>query len=110
MVKLRALIISAAIIGLIPVLALSQNYLSNISATREEPIFTTYAAPLSRSEYIVDEGYQFKYYEAKNGINFETDNAGNLCLAFKFNGEIRYLLDQMYTEPIIATSYSDLVK
>ena len=26
------------------------------------------------------------------------------------NGEVRYRLDQMYTEPIITTSYSDLVK
>jgi hypothetical protein len=110
MVKLRALIISAAIMGLLSTLSLSQNYLSEISAKKEEPIFTTYAAPLSHSRYIVDEGYQLKYDEAENGINFETDNAGHLCLAFKLNGEIRYRLDQMYTEPIITTSYSDLVK
>ncbi|MBU4446345.1 T9SS type A sorting domain-containing protein [bacterium] len=110
MVKTRALIISAAIIGFLSTLTLSQNYLSNISATKNDPIFTTYAAPLSRSEYIVDEGYQFKFYDEKNGINFETDNAGHLCLAFKLNGEVRYLLNQMYAQPIITTSYSDLVK
>lgn len=110
MVKIKALIISAAITGLLSTLTLSQNYLSNISATKDDPIFTTYAAPLSRSEYIVDEGYQFKHYKDNNGINFETDNAGHLCLAFKLNGEIRYRLDQMYAEPIITTSYSDHIK
>ena len=110
MVKIKALIISVTIIGLFPTLTLSQNYLSNISATKEDPIFTTYAAPLSRSEFIIDEGYQFKFNDEDKGINFDTDNAGCLCLAIKLNDEIRYRLDQMYTEPIITTSYSDLVK
>lgn len=52
-------------------------YLSNLSATAADPLFATYAAPLRRSEFIVDEGYQFKFYEANEGLRFATDHAGD---------------------------------
>ena len=86
-----------------------QAYLSNLSATKNDPIYTTYAASLERSEYILDEGYQFVWYDSEQGINFETDNAGQLCLAFKMGGEIVYYLPQLHTDPVITTSYNDLV-
>ncbi|NIW47926.1 MAG: hypothetical protein GWN14_21665, partial [candidate division Zixibacteria bacterium] len=38
-------------------LCAGQNYLSNLSASKDDPLFTTYAAALERSEFIVDEGY-----------------------------------------------------
>jgi hypothetical protein len=88
----------------------SQAYLSNIEAGKDDPIYTTYAAPLNRSEFIVDEGYTFKWYDLQKGINFETDNGGSLCIGFKLNGEFCYYLNEFYTEPLITTSYSDLVK
>ena len=88
----------------------SQNYLSNLSATRIDPLFSTYAAPLARSEFILDEGYQFMWNDLSTGANFGTDNAGSLCLGFKMNGDFRYRLNQFFDEPVVTTSYSDLVK
>ena len=88
----------------------SQPYLSNLNAGKNDPIYTTYAAPLNRSEFIVDEGYTFKWYDLQDGIDFETDKGGSLCLGFKLNGEFRYYLNQFYKEPRITTSYSDLVE
>ena len=88
----------------------SQAYLTNLEAGKDDPIYTTYAAPLSRSEFIIDEGYIFKWYDLQNGIDFETDNGGSLCIGFKLNGEFRYYLNEFHAEPLITTSYSDLVK
>ncbi|MCD4848939.1 MAG: hypothetical protein K8R76_12200, partial [Candidatus Aegiribacteria sp.] len=88
----------------------SQAYLSNLEAGKDDPIYTTYAAPLSRSEFIIDEGYIFKWYDLQDGIDFETDNGGSLCIGFKLNGEFRYYLNELFAEPLITTSYSDLVK
>lgn len=88
----------------------AQAFLSNLSATKNDPVYTTYAAVLERSEFILDEGYQLVWYEAQRGVNFETDQAGALCLAFKRNGEIRFFLEQMHAAPVITASYSDLVK
>ena len=87
-----------------------QVFLSNLEAGKDDPIYTTYAAPLNRSEFVIDEGYIFKWYDLQDGIDFETDNGGSLCIGFKLNGEFRYHLNEFYTEPLITKSYSDLVK
>jgi hypothetical protein len=42
--------------------AVPQNFLSNLSATKNSPIYSTYAASLERSEFIVDQGYQLVKY------------------------------------------------
>jgi hypothetical protein len=88
----------------------SQAYLSNLEAGKDDPIYTTYAAPINRSEFIIDEGYIFEWYDLQDGIDFETDNGGSLCIGFKLDGEFRYYLNEFSTEPLITTSYSDLVK
>lgn len=87
-----------------------QAYLTNLEAGKDDPIYTTYAAPLSRSEFVIDEGYIFKWYDSQDGIDFETDNGGSICIGFKLNGEFRYYLHEYFAEPLITTSYSDLVK
>jgi hypothetical protein len=99
------------ILGILNIICIStaQPYLSNLSATKNDPLYTTYAASIERSEYILDEGYQFVWYDFERGINFETDNAGQLCLAFKMGGEIVYYLPQVHTEPVVTASYNDLV-
>jgi hypothetical protein len=85
-------------------------YLSNLAATKDDPVYTTYAAALNRSEFIVDKGYQFTWYDSVKGVNFESDKAGDLCLGFKLNGKVRFQLNQFYRPPVITASYSDLVQ
>ena len=87
-----------------------QGYLSQLAATADDPIYTTYAASLQRSQYIVDEGYHLRFYQEDQGIDFTTDLAGHLALGFKYNGEFRYHLHQMEQRPVLTVSYSDLVK
>jgi hypothetical protein len=82
--------------------------LSNLSATKDDPLYTTYAAPLSRSAFTLDQGYRLRIDE--EGIRFAAENAGELALAFKHGGEIRYFLHQLTGEPRVTASYSDLVK
>lgn len=83
--------------------------LSHLSATRDDPIYTTYAAQLGRSEYYVDEGYHLRFYTDGVGVNFETDNAGNLCFAWKLDHDFRVNVDQFHQQPVIEKSYSDIV-
>lgn len=88
----------------------AQNYLSNLNATKDDPIYTTYASALTRSEYKVNEAYQFVWYDPEKGISFNVAQAGNLSLAFKLGSQTKTKLQQFYKEPTITTSYSDLVK
>jgi len=59
-----------------------QNFLSDLSASEKDPLYTTYNAALSRSEYVVNEGYQFVWFDPQKGLSFETRQAGNIGLIF----------------------------
>lgn len=85
-------------------------YLSNLQATQDDPIYTTYAAALSRSEYVVNQGYQFVWFDPAKGLNFEVKQAGNWGLAYKADGKVVTRIEQFYQKPVITASYSDLVK
>lgn len=85
-------------------------YLSNLNVTQNDPIYTTYAAALNRSEYIVNEAYQLVWFDPDKGVNFEVKQAGNWGMIFKSDGKIISKLSQYDQLPVITASYSDLVK
>ncbi len=87
-----------------------QNFLSDLSASEKDPLYTTYNAALSRSEYVVNEGYQFVWFDPQKGLSFETRQAGNIGLIFNKDGQVVDRLQQYYSRPVITASYSDLVK
>ena len=70
-------------------ISFSQSYLSHLDVTQDEPIYTTYAAALGRSEYKVNEAYQFIWYDPEKSMSFESSQAGELGVAFKLNGIIK---------------------
>ncbi|HLB57347.1 MAG TPA: hypothetical protein VJL60_00885, partial [Gammaproteobacteria bacterium] len=57
--------------------------LSNLNATKNSPLYTTYAAAMERSEFTLDEGYHFLFYDSTRGADFITDNAGDWSLGFR---------------------------
>jgi hypothetical protein len=88
----------------------AQHYLSNLHATKKDPIYTAYASSLERTDYKLDQGYSLSWFDPEKGIGFESKNGGNIYYAFKSGKDVRYLLKELYKEPVITTSYSDLVK
>jgi hypothetical protein len=48
------------------------------AGTAADPVFTTYAAPLHRSEYLVDQGYHLRFYSPPEPLAFTTDTAGDV--------------------------------
>jgi hypothetical protein len=94
---------------ILPLPALPQ-FLSNLRATRNDALFTTYAAPLTRSEYKTDQGYQFTFNDPESGIEMISADGPNFGLAMKSGNELRFRLKEMFEEPVITTSYSDILK
>jgi hypothetical protein len=47
-------------------------FLSSLQATKDDPLFTTYAAAMERSEFTLDEGYHLTHYDTSRGIEFTT--------------------------------------
>lgn len=85
-------------------------FLSNLQATKNSPLFTTYAASMDRSEFTLDEGFHFLFYHPDKGVDWTTDTAGDLCLTFKRGAHYVYKLSEMAQEPVITASYPDLVR
>lgn len=84
-------------------------YLSHLRADKDFPIYTTYAAAMERSNFILDEGYHFQYYLTESGADFTTDTGGDLCIGFLMNGKWVYKTQDMYKPIQIRASYPDMV-
>lgn len=103
---------SAFIVVLFSLLSSAQQkpFLSNLNATKNSPLYTTYAAAMERSEFTLDEGYHFLFYDSTRGADFITDNAGDWSLGFRKGTKYVSTINEMYREPLITASYPDLVK
>ncbi|MCX6285799.1 MAG: trehalase family glycosidase [Bacteroidetes bacterium] len=88
----------------------SGQFLSNLHATRSDALFTTYAAPLARSTYKLDQGYQFLFNDAESGVEMISSDGPNFGLASSIGNETRFRLKELFMEPVITTSYSDILK
>src|SRR5437763_8033758 len=84
--------------------------LSNLNVGAHDPLYTTYAAPLSRSEYLVDEGYFLNYFSPSNGMTYTTDTAGSFALGWLLGKLTAFATNDFYKQPVIHRSYSDLVE
>ncbi len=84
-------------------------FLSTLSADASAPLYTTYAAAIERSQFLLDEGYHFVYYDSARGLCFTTDSAGDWCVAFQAHGVTKYKPQEMERGVIVTASYPDLV-
>ena len=85
-------------------------FLSHLHATKDSPLYTTYAAAMDRSEFTLDEGYHMSFSDSSRGIEFTTDNAGRLSLGFRKGNTFVNAIAGMAHAPVITASYPDLVK
>ena len=109
----KLLLLNLFLISLFIINGFSQGqgpYLSHLNATKDSPVYTTYAAAMERSEFTLDEGYHFLFYDTTRGADFITDTGGDLCLAFKRGADYVYPLGSLSSEPVITASYPDMVK
>ncbi len=88
----------------------AQHYLSSLHATKKDPVYTAYASAIERTNYKLDQGYSLSWFDPEKGIGFESKDGGNIYYSFKYGNDVRYLLKELYKEPVITASYSDLVK
>ena len=102
--------ISFLVILVILQIPVRSQFLSNLKATRYDAVFTTYAAPPERSNYKNDQGYQFQWFDDESGVEFTSKDGPNLGLAFQLGNRTIFRLQELFREPVITASYSDLVK
>lgn len=104
----KSKLLSVLLFLLIQVLSHGQ-YLSGLAADKSFPLYTTYAAALERSQFVLDEGYHFQYYRPESGADLMTDTGGDIGLGFFMNGQWIYQTADMYRPVTIRASYPDIV-
>lgn len=82
---------------------------SKYELTKNDALFTTYAADMELTSYRWDQAYHFLFYKDKEAISFVSEQGGALGLAFVKKTELRLNLSQMYAKPVISASYNDQV-
>jgi hypothetical protein len=84
--------------------------LSNLNAGPHAPLYTTYAAPLARSEYFVDEGYHLDYDIADEGVSYTTDSSGNLAVGWRLGKITALSAKDFFQQPVVHRSYTDIAE
>jgi hypothetical protein len=99
-------------VALLPVLALllAQESLRPLSARVDDPVFTTYAAPLSRSAYLIDEGWHLRFYDPSKPLALTSDSAGEWGVGFELDGVVLYRTGDYARLPEIHQSFASLAR
>ena len=84
--------------------------LSHLNAGPNDPLYTTYAAPLSRSEYFVDQAYHLNYYSPELGVTWETQKARDMALSWRLGKMNVAATRDFYERPVVHRSYTDLAE
>lgn len=79
-----------------------------VSST-EEAIYATYAAAIDRSQYLIDQGYEFRFYTMEKPLTFYSQKGGEMGLTFKVDGEVIQDIGHFYQQPAIKESFPDMV-
>ena len=72
-----------------------------------EPFYATYAAAQERSSFLLDEGYEWHFYQPKEPIEFTTDTGGDLGVAWTVDGQSIIHAEQMSSKIVISETYPD---
>lgn len=73
------------------------------------PIYTTYAAAMERSEFLIDQGYEFLYDDPEKPLTFHSQKGGDLGLVFRIDGELVQNVKEYFRAPQIHESFPDMV-
>ncbi len=102
---------SAALVSALGLLsALQGESLPPLAAGPSDPVFTTYAAPLSRSRYLVDEGWHLRFYDPAKPLALTSDSAGEWGVGFELDGVVVHGTGDYARLPRIRQSFASFAR
>lgn len=88
-------------------LTIPDEYLQ-INAAADDPLYTTYAANISRSQLYGDKAYKMDYYTDCLPINYGGDQAGKFYAIWKVDQVVVRNTGEYYKKPVVKASFSDM--
>ncbi len=79
-----------------------------IRAGAIDPLFTTYAAPMSRSRFFADKAYFMEYFTPDKPITYTSQYAGDLTVVWKFNNIVVSKTRDFARPPVVTASFPDM--
>jgi len=80
-----------------------------IQAKTNDPLYTTYAAPISRSRLYGDKAYKMDYYSDCRPVTYSSDQAGNMFCIWKFDEVVVNKTADYLVKPVVRYSFPDMV-
>ena len=89
-------------------LIVSDHYL-RFKARATDPLYTTYAAAMERSQLYGDKGYKLDYFSDCSPINYSGDQAGRFYCIWKVDQVVVMNIGEFYEKPTVTSSFSDMM-
>ena len=110
---MRKLIVLISLL-ILPGLLLCQTFATladylRIHATAEDPLYTTYAASISRSRLYGDKAYKMDYYSDCSPVNYSSDHAGRMFAIWKIDQVVVMNTGEYFRKPVVTFSFPDLM-
>ncbi len=99
---------STALPGKAQKLCIQDEYLI-MDAKDNDPLYTTYTAPMERSRMYGDKGYKMDYYTDENPLNYGSDMGGRIFNIWMVNKLVIDKMSELHSRPIVKASFSDMV-
>ena len=84
-----------------------EDYL-RINARQDDPLYTTYAAAMSRSRLYGDKAYKMDYYSCCKPVNYSSDHAGSIYCMWKIDQVVVGKMSEYFLKPLVSFSFPDM--
>ncbi|MEI7983921.1 MAG: hypothetical protein WCI71_19905, partial [Bacteroidota bacterium] len=84
-----------------------EDYL-RINAKAGDPLYTTYAAAMTRSQLYGDKAYKMDYYSDCRPVTYSSDNAGSLFSIWKVDQVVIPRIGEYFEKPVVTFSFPDM--
>ena len=79
-----------------------------VSAGANDPLYTTYAACISRSRLYGDKAYKMDYYSDCRPVTYSSDHAGTMFCIWKVDEVVINKAGEYFTKPVVKFSFPDM--
>jgi len=79
-----------------------------ISAGANDPLYTTYAASMARSQLYGDKAYKMDYYSDCRPVSYSSDHAGTMFCIWKIDEVVIPSIGEFLVKPVVKFSFPDM--
>ncbi len=80
-----------------------------LNAGASDPLYTTYAAAMTRSTLYGDKAYKMDYYSGCSPVSYSSDNSGKIFTIWKIDEVVIDRISEFSKKPVVEHSFPDMM-